>query len=110
MIADETGAMPKSLDLEADRRFFAKALDHAAVLAHGRMSQEEHPNSPKRRRLVLTRKVSGVAPCPENPNATFWNPAGASLEEACASLGCSFGDGRGARRPAHLQFIPEDRI
>ena len=91
MIADETGAMPKSLDLEADRRFFAKALEHADVLAHGRMSQEAHPSSPKRRRLILTRKVSGVAPCPENPNATLWNPAGASLEEACASLGCHSG-------------------
>ncbi|HME83636.1 MAG TPA: dihydrofolate reductase [Roseiarcus sp.] len=91
MIADETGAMPKSLDLEADQRFFEKGLDHAAVLAHGRMSQENQPNSPKRSRLILTRKVAGLAPDPENPNARLWNPAGASLEEACASVGCLAG-------------------
>lgn len=91
MIADETGAMPKSLDLEADQRFFEKGLDHAAVLAHGRMSQENQPNSPKRSRLILTRKVAGLAPDPENPNARLWNPAGASLEEACASVGCLSG-------------------
>ena len=91
MIADETGAMPRSLDLEADQRFFEKGLDRAAVLAHGRMSQEDQPNSPKRRRLILTRKVAGLAPDPENPNARLWNPAGASLEEACASLGCLSG-------------------
>ena len=91
MIADETGKMPKSLDLEADRRFFEKGLDRAAVVAHGRMSQEDQPNSPKRRRLILTRKTSGLAPDPDNANARLWNPAEASLEEACASLGCHSG-------------------
>ena len=58
MIADETGAMPKSLTLEADQRFFEKALDRAAVVAHGPLSQEDQPNSPTRRRLILTRKVA----------------------------------------------------
>ncbi len=91
MIADETGKMPKSLDLEADQRFFQKGLDRAAVLAHGRMSREDQPNSPKRRRLILTRKIAGLAPDPDNTNARLWNPAGASLEEACASLGCYSG-------------------
>ena len=91
MIADDTGAMPKSLNLEADQRFFEKALDHAAVVAHGSLSQEDQPNSPKRRRLVLTRKIAGLAPHPDNANARLWNPAGASLEEACASVGCYSG-------------------
>ena len=91
MIADETGHMPKSLNLEADQRFFEKGLDRAAVVAHGRMSQEDQPNSPQRRRLILTRKVPDLAPDPENPNARFWNPASASLEEACASVGCRSG-------------------
>ena len=31
MIADETGAMPKSLNLEADQRFFEKALDQKQI-------------------------------------------------------------------------------
>ena len=91
MIADETGAMPKSLTLEADQRFFEKALDRAAVVAHGRLSQEDQPNSPTRRRLILTRNIAGLAPDPDNANARLWNPAGASLEEACASLGCRSG-------------------
>ncbi len=91
MIADETGSMPKSLDLEADQRFFEKGLERAAVMAHGPMSQEDQPNSPKRRRLILTRKIAGLAPHPNNANARLWNPAGALLEEACASVGCFSG-------------------
>lgn len=91
MIADETGSMPKSLNLQADQDFFEKALDHAAVVAHGRLSQEDQPNSPKRRRLVLTRKIASLAPHPDNANARLWNPAGASLEEACASVRCFSG-------------------
>jgi dihydrofolate reductase len=91
MIADETGSMPKSLNLEADQRFFEEALDHAAVVVHGRMSQEDQPNSPKRRRLIFTRRVADLAPDPDNANARLWNPAGASLEEACASVGCLSG-------------------
>ena len=91
MIADETGAMPKSLCLEADRRFFENGLNRADVAAHGRLSREDHPNSPNRRRLTLSRKVAGLAPDPGNRNGCLWNPAGASLEEACASLGCFSG-------------------
>ncbi len=83
--------MPKSLTLEADQRFFAKSLERAGAVAHGRMSQEDLPDSPKRRRLILTRKVAGLAPDPDNTNARLWNPAGASLEEACASVGCLSG-------------------
>ncbi len=91
MIADETGSMPKSLELEADQRFFEAGLDRAAVVAHGRLSQEDQPNSPNRRRLILTRQVAALAPDPGNANARLWNPAGASLEEACASVGCRSG-------------------
>jgi dihydrofolate reductase len=90
-IADATGFMPDSLKLEADQGFFEKALDRAAIVVHGRMSYEGQPNSPKRRRLVLTRRVKALAPDPNNPNARFWNPAGASLEAACAAVGCRAG-------------------
>ena len=91
MLADATGLMPNSLKLEADQRFFEQALDKVDLVAHGRMSYEGQPNSPKRRRLILTRKVAGVAPDPDNPNARLWNPNGASLEEACAAVGCTSG-------------------
>ena len=90
-IVDATGLMPDSLKLEADQRFFEKALDRAAVVVRGRMSHEGQPNSPKRRRLILTRRVNALAPDPDNANAKFWNPAGASLEEACAAVGCRAG-------------------
>src|SRR5271166_2487246 len=83
--------MPDSLKLEADLRFLDKALDRADVLAHGRLSYEGQPNSPRRRRLVLTRHVADLEPDPNNANARFWNPAGALLEEACEALGCRAG-------------------
>lgn len=90
-IADSAGLMPDSLKLEADQRFFEKALDGATVVVHGRMSHEGQRNSPKRRRLILTRRVQALAPHPDNSNARFWNPAGASLEQACAAVGCIAG-------------------
>lgn len=90
-IADATGLMPDSLKLEADQRFFEKALDGAAVVVHGRMSHEGQPNSSKRRRLLLTRAIRALARDPNNANARLWNPAGASLEEACAAVGCRGG-------------------
>jgi dihydrofolate reductase len=91
MIADSTGLMPNSLKVEADQRFFTESLDRAGVVVNGRMSYEGQPNSPNRKRLVLTRKVAGLAADPDNANARRWNPAGASLEEACAAVGCSAG-------------------
>ena len=90
-IADSRGLMPDSLKLEADQRFFEHALDGAAVVVHGRRSHEGQPNSPKRRRLILTRRVQALAPDPDNSKARFWNPAGASLEQACAAVGCIAG-------------------
>jgi dihydrofolate reductase len=37
--------------------------------------------------LILTRKVSAITVDPSNKKALFWNPAGASLEQAMAVLG-----------------------
>jgi dihydrofolate reductase len=91
MIADETGVMPLSLQLDADKRYFEEALEHVEAVVHGRRSQEIQPKSAGRRRLILTRRVKGLAPHPENPMALLWNPAGASFEEACAALGVSAG-------------------
>ncbi len=87
MLADATGVQPASLHFEADQRHFEKGLDRAGVIVNGRNSAEAQPESARRRRLVLTRRVAGVAPDPDNPKARLWNPAGASLDEACAALG-----------------------
>ena len=87
MIADASGAMPPGLEHDADKRYFAEALDHVAAVVHGRRSQEIQPKSPSRRRLILTRGVDALARHPDNPRALFWNPAGAPFGEACAALG-----------------------
>ena len=91
MIADATGFMPNSLKFQADQRFFLAALDRAAMIAHGRLSHERQPDSHARRRLILTRQAPDLAPDPECPNTWLWNPAGATLEEACAAVGCKAG-------------------
>jgi dihydrofolate reductase len=91
MIADATGFMPDSLKIEADQRFYLEALDRAAVVAHGRLSHECQPDSHTRRRLILTRRAPDLAPDPDNPKTWLWNPAGATLEEACAAVGCEGG-------------------
>ena len=91
MIADATGLMPDSLKIEADQRFYLDALDRVAAVAHGRLSHERQPDLHARRRLILTRRVPDLAPDPDNANTQLWNPAGATLEEACAAVGCKGG-------------------
>jgi dihydrofolate reductase len=91
MIADATGFMPNSLKFEADQRFFVESLDRVQVVCHGRLSHEGHPESHARRRLILTRRVTGLTSDPDNSNTWLWNPAGATLDEACAAVGCGAG-------------------
>ena len=91
MIADSSGWMPNSLMFESDKQFFSQALDRADAVVNGRHSHEGQPNSPLRKRLVLTRKIATLATDPENPRALLWNPAGAGFEEACRALGLASG-------------------
>jgi len=91
MIADADGRMPSALQNPADQRFFSEALDRAAVLVHGRHSHEGHANSPRRRRVVLTRRAAAIAPDPEAPHSVLWNPAGAPFSAACEALGIAGG-------------------
>jgi hypothetical protein len=83
MLADTRNVMPDELKFEGDKAFFTAALDRADLILHGRNSYEDQPNSPRRKRIILTRHVDAVAPDPANPKATLWNPAGASFEAAC---------------------------
>jgi dihydrofolate reductase len=91
MIADGKGEIPPSIRNEADQRFFQDALDHAAVVVHGRHSHEGGPRAARRRRLILTRRVAALAPDSAYPNALLWNPVGADLDAALDRLG--IGDG-----------------
>jgi hypothetical protein len=91
MLADATGVQPASLHFENDQRHFREGLDDCDIVVNGAHSQEGDPNAMNRRRLVLTRQVDGLGPSPDNSHARLWNPAGASLEAACATLGLSAG-------------------
>ena len=90
MLANADHVMPDELKFEADKKFFAAALDHADLIVHGRHSQEDQPKSPKRKRIILTRKIASLALDPENHMARLWNPAGCGFEAACdyAGLHC----------------------
>ena len=86
MLADSAGHMPDSLKIEGDQIFFEHGLNGAAVVVHGRRSQEEHARSATRRRLIVTTRVGSIARDPANDLARLWNPAGASFEQALAAL------------------------
>jgi len=87
MIANAAGIMPDSLKFEADQHFFERGLDGVDVVVHGRHSHERQPPSYLRRRLILTRQVPAIEADPSNEKALFWNPAGASFEQALGLLG-----------------------
>jgi dihydrofolate reductase len=91
MLANADRVMPVELKFEGDKRFFTDALDRADLIVHGRNSHEDQPNSPKRKRIIVTRATGAVASDPSNPNATLWNPAGASFEAACERAGVRSG-------------------
>ena len=91
MIADAKGIMPDSLKVEADQRFFERALDKVDVVVHGRLSHEQQSRSHLRRRVIVTRQVAALAPDPSNEKAVLWNPAGTSFEQALAALGAPGG-------------------
>ncbi len=91
MLANARRVMPDELKFEGDKRFFTAALDRADLIVHGRHSFEDQPNSPRRKRIILTTKIAAVAPDPSNPRATLWNPAGTSFEAACQQAGVEHG-------------------
>jgi dihydrofolate reductase len=91
MLANAQNVMPDDLKFEGDKRFFNAALDRADLIVHGRNSHEQQPNSPKRKRIVLTRSVEATAPEPANPKALLWNPAGVPFETACERAGVTSG-------------------
>jgi dihydrofolate reductase len=86
MLANAAGVMPDQLKFAADQRFFERGLDEVDVVIHGRHSHEQQRRSDLRHRLIVTRQIQSVAPDASNKKAMFWNPAGASLEQALAVL------------------------
>jgi hypothetical protein len=91
MLANANRVMPDELKFKGDQKFFNDGLDRADLIVHGRHSGEGQPNSPKRKRIVLTSATTALAPDPSNPNAILWNPAGATFEAACDRAGVGSG-------------------
>lgn len=91
MLADARGIMPDNLKIESDQDFFNAALDRCDMVVHGRNSFEDQPNSPRRKRIVLTRKVEALRHDPLNDKATLWNPTVSSFEDACDHAGVETG-------------------
>ena len=105
MLANADRVMPDELKFEGDKHFFTAALDRADLIVHGRNSFEDQPNSPQRKRIILTRKIDALAPDPSNPKATLWNPAGASFEAACDRAGVTLRHRRDHRRPRRVRHV-----
>jgi len=91
IIAGSDGAMPHTISNDSDQRLLQTEMDRAAVVVHGRHSQENGPRAAKRKRIVVTRQVASIAPDRSHPNAVQWNPAGATLEQAIAAVGIGNG-------------------
>ena len=91
MLANAAHVMPDELKFEGDKQFFTAALDRTDLIVHGRNSCEDQPNSPRRKRIVLTRAIGTIAPDPTNPKAVLWNPSGARFEAACDLAGVHSG-------------------
>jgi dihydrofolate reductase len=91
MLADGDRVMPDGLKVEADQQFFYNGLRTAAAVVHGRHSHEGGPDADRRHRLVVTTKVTALAPDSKHPKSLLWNPKGASLGEAWNALGAPAG-------------------
>ena len=74
--------MPPCLHVPEDQARFRAALNAADVTILGREGHERHPPE-DRRRVVMTSRVAGVQ---GGGALAFWNPAGATLAEALATL------------------------
>lgn len=86
MIATSDGHFPEAIKIPADHAFYQDSVDKASAVVNGRHSAEGGPKERDRRRIVLTRRVDGLTPDPDNPNAVLWNPATAPFDEAWARL------------------------
>ena len=91
MLATAPNAMPQSLKIPGDQKFFEAGLDAVDLIVHGRNSYEDQPRSPLRKRVFATHYVTSPVRDPDHPNAVLWNPAYAPIEDAAALAGVASG-------------------
>jgi len=82
-IADADGNMPRALMNDADWRYFQAELDTCALIVLGRQSHLSAPNTARRRRVVMSRRVHGLS---AGDDAHWWNPADVPLEAMLREL------------------------
>jgi dihydrofolate reductase len=87
MIAEADGSFPKAIEIPADQKHYQDSLRKAGAVVNGKHSAEGGVLEAARKRLILSRKVEGVAPHPTKANALLWNPRGAPFGEAWGKLG-----------------------
>jgi hypothetical protein len=86
MLTDAEGNIPPPLKVDADQHFFESGLDAVDIVVNGRNSQEQLSHSSARRRIIVTGRVSTIAPVPSNSREVYWNPEGAPFEKALAEF------------------------
>ncbi|MHA1158739.1 MAG: hypothetical protein ACTSP2_08360 [Alphaproteobacteria bacterium] len=82
MIADASGRIPPTLQVEADWQRFQAALDAAVITVLGRKGHETHPNRRRRRRMIVSAQVTGLS---KRTDGWWWNPADIQAGEALAT-------------------------
>jgi len=82
-IAGADGATPPSLRNDADWAYFQRELDHADLVALGRLGHEANPNVKGRQRLVLSSQTPGLE---RRADVWWWNPARATWDDVAARL------------------------
>ena len=102
--------MPNSLKIDEDQRFFEDSLNRCDVVVHGRMSYEGQANSPRRKRIILTRKVAATAPDPANPNSDLLESGGRVLRGGRQGDRRRLRHGRHPRRAGRLQPVSQDGL
>lgn len=90
-LTDATQQQPDALRFKADHRFFVDGLKRASLVVHGRNSGDGDPRKRVRRRLIVTRTLAALAPADDIPQTWYWNPAGASFDEAAETAGVTDG-------------------
>jgi dihydrofolate reductase len=92
MLANAERVIPDAMKVEADQKFFHDGLARAAAIVHGRHSHEGGTRGAGRHRLIVTRtRTKSLAPNPAYAKSLFWNPRGATLDDALAALGAPAG-------------------
>jgi hypothetical protein len=86
-IADAAGVFPDVLKNDADWEYFQTELDTCALTVVGSASHRATPNVKKRRRLILSRSVTGLL---EQTDGWWWNPELVSWATVVDRLGIAY--------------------